>query len=217
MSRPVVVGVAGGSASGKSTVVHELVDRVGAARTTVLQHDAYYRDLSHLTARQRDAWNFDHPDALETGLMVDDVRRLLGGASIQVPVYDYATHTRTAERLVLSPAPLVVLEGILVLAEPRLRALMDLSVYVDVAEDERLNRRIERDVETRGRTAESVHAQHRLTVQPMHVEHVEPSRGWADVVIVEGGRNRPAIDGLAARVEALLNQSADSGTPRPPS
>lgn len=203
--KPVVVlGVAGGSASGKSSVVREVARMLGEERTVVVHHDAYYRDLSHLALPERKQVNVDHPDALETELMEAHLRRLLAGEPVEVPVYDYTTHTRSTERVPVEPAPVVIVEGILVLAEERLRRLMDLKVYVHVDEQERFARRLSRDVRLRGRTPESVRRDHVARVQPMHACFVEPSRAWADVVIREGVRNRDAVAELVRRIEEML-------------
>lgn len=203
--KPVVVmGVAGGSGSGKSAVVREVARMLGEERTVVVHHDAYYRDLSHLALPERKRVNVDHPDALETELMEAHLRRLLAGEPVEGPVYDYTTHTRSTERVPVEAAPVVIVEGILVLAEERLRRLMDLKVYVHVDEEERFARRLSRDVRLRGRTPESVRRDHVARVQPMHACFVEPSRAWADVVIREGGRNRDAVAELVRRIEEML-------------
>lgn len=202
--RSVVLGVAGGSASGKSAVVHEIVAALGPEITAVVQHDAYYRDLSHLPLEERRRANVDHPRSLETDLLIEHLEALLGGDPVEMPVYDFSTHTRSDDRVRVEPAPVVIVEGILVLAEERLREHMDLKVYVQVDERERLARRLARDVRLRGRTPESVRADHVERVQPMHERFVGPSRAWADVVIREGGTNRPAIRELVAKVEAMI-------------
>ena len=203
-SRPVVLGVAGGSGSGKSTVVREVCRILGAGVASVLHHDAYYRDQSSLTLEERAEVNFDHPDSLETELMVAHVHRLMDGESVEVPTYDFATHTRSAEVEIVHPTPVVVLDGILVLADGRLRETMDLKVYVDTESDIRLLRRIKRDVMKRGRTVESVIAQYQATVRPMHMEFVEPSKRYADMVVPEGGYNRVAVDLVVNRIRALM-------------
>jgi len=200
----VVLGVAGGSGSGKSTVVAEVCRLLGPATPTILHHDSYYRDLGHLPLPERSAVNFDHPGSLETELLAAHVRRLLAGAHVDVPVYDFTNHTRGERTERRSPAPVVILDGILVLADARLRDLMDLKVFVDTEADLRLLRRIRRDVVERGRTADSVIAQYETTVRPMHLEFVEPSKRFADLVVPEGGFNRVAVDLVVARLRALL-------------
>jgi uridine kinase len=209
------LGVAGGSGSGKSTVVSELCRLLGVGATTVLHHDAYYRDLRQIAFHQRVAVNFDHPQSLETELLVEHVERLLDGEPVDVPRYDFSTHTRREDTERHDPAPVVVLDGILVLADARLRALIDLKVFVDTEADLRLVRRIRRDVIERGRTPESVIAQYEATVRPMHLEFVEPSKRHADLVVPEGGFNRVAVDVVVARLRALL-EAADGprGAPR---
>jgi uridine kinase len=204
MSRPIVIGVAGGSASGKTTVVTEIVGALGADQVTVIEHDAYYHDRSSVPADQRPHVNYDHPDALETDLLVRQLHALRAGQPVAVPVYDFATHTRAARTVAALPRKVVILEGILILAEPALRELMDVRVYVDADADIRLIRRLERDIRERGRSLESVVAQYLETVQPMHLEFVEPSKRHAHVIIPEGGRNRVAVDMLLAKIRAVL-------------
>ena len=201
---PLVVGVAGGSASGKSAVVEAVVEKLGADTVAVVPHDAYYRDLSHLEMEERRRVNVDHPDSLETSLLLGHLRALRAGKPVELPVYDFATHTRAGRGRVLEPAPVVLVEGILVLAEARLRRLMDLKVFVHVPADERLTRRLDRDVRLRGRTPDSVRADHETRVQPMHERFVEPSRRWADMVIEGGGRNTDAILALTRTIRRLL-------------
>lgn len=199
-----VVGVAGGSGSGKSTVVREVVRALEPGTVSVIQHDAYYRDLAHIPFEQRARTNFDHPDSLETELLLEHVQGLLSGRSVDVPAYDFATHTRLPQPRPVPPNPLVLLDGILVLADPRLRALMDLKVYVHTEVEVRLGRRIKRDVQKRGRSRASVLEQFDGTVQPMHDLFVEPSRAHADLTILEGGYNRSAVRSLVDRIRSLL-------------
>lgn len=203
---PLVVGIAGGSASGKTAVVRELAGIVGREATAVVPHDAYYRDLSHLPLEERRRVNVDHPSSVETELLLEHLDVLVRGWPVEIPVYDYSMHVRRSERVRVDPAPLVVVEGILVLAEARLRRRMDLRVFVDVEEEERLARRLRRDVLMRGRTPEGVREDHERRVEPMHRQFVAPSRAFADVVIPEGGRNGPAIESLAQCVLAALSQ-----------
>ena len=181
------------------------MERFGPRRIALLDHDAYYRDLSHLAPDQRARFNFDHPDALETDLMVAHVDRLLAGEAIEKPTYSFETHSRLNETETVEPRPVVLIDGILVLAEAALRDRMDVKLYVDAAADVRLMRRIERDIHERGRSLESVLEQYRRTVRPMHLEFVEPSKRYADVIIPRGGRNQVAIDMVLARVQSLLN------------
>jgi uridine kinase len=206
MTEPVVIGLAGGSGSGKSTVLRRIVDAFGPRRIAVLEHDAYYRDLGHLPPEARAAVNFDHPDALETELLRQHLDRLIAGEAIEKPRYDFTQHCRLARTSHIEPKPVVIVEGLLVLAEAGLRERMDIKIYVDTADDIRLMRRIQRDMTERGRTIESILAQYERTVRPMHLEFVEPSKREADVIIPRGGHNRVAIEMVLARIEALLHQ-----------
>ncbi len=201
----VVIGIAGGSGSGKTTVQRRIMERFGPRRIALVDHDAYYRPLDHLAPDQRARYNFDHPDALETDLMVDHLDALMGGAGIEKPTYSFETHSRLAETEPIAARPVILVEGILVLAEPALRARMDVKLFVDAAPDVRLMRRMERDIHERGRSVESVLAQYRRTVRPMHLEFVEPSKRHADVIIPRGGQNQVAIDMVLARVQSLLD------------
>lgn len=203
-SRPVVLGVAGGSGSGKSTVVRAICRGLGPGTASVIHHDAYYRDLAHLSMEKRAGVNFDHPGSLETTLLVAHVEALLQGQTVELPTYDFSSHTRAATTEVLAPTPVLVLDGILVLADARLRSAMDLKVFVDTDADLRLLRRIRRDVMKRGRTVDSVIAQYEATVRPMHLEFVEPSKRYADLIVPEGGYNRVAVDVVVSRVRALI-------------
>jgi uridine kinase len=210
---PVVVGIGGGSASGKSTVVQRLVGRLGVDTAVVVAHDYYYRDRVDLSPADRAAVNYDHPDAFDTGLLVSHLVALRSGRSIDAPVYDFTSHTRQPQVTRLDPRPAIIVEGILVLAEPALRRLLDVKVFVDTDERTRRLRRFARDVRERGRTAQSVAAQYASTVEPMHRAFVEPSRRHADLVVAEGGENATAIETLFVRVSALMQDRA-SGHPR---
>jgi uridine kinase len=201
----VVIGIAGGSGSGKTTVQRRVMERFGSRRIALLDHDAYYRDLAHLEPDQRARFNFDHPDALETDLLVDHLDRLLSGEPIEKPTYSFETHRRMDATETIEPRPVILVDGILVLAEQSLRDRMDVKLFVDAAPDVRLMRRIERDLHERGRSIESVLDQYRRTVRPMHLEFVEPSKRHADVIIPRGGRNEVAIDMVLARVQSLLD------------
>ena len=201
----VVIGIAGGSGSGKTTVQRRVMERFGPGRIALLDHDAYYRPLDHLPPEDRAAFNFDHPDALETELMVHHLDRLIAGEAVEKPTYSFETHSRLAETESVEPRPVILVEGILVLAEPELRERMDVKLFVDAAPDVRLMRRMERDIHERGRSVESVLEQYRRTVRPMHLEFVEPSKRHADVIIPRGGQNQVAIDMVLARVQSLLD------------
>ncbi len=204
--QPIVVAVAGGTGSGKTTVANEILHRVGAEHIAYIPHDAYYRDLSHLPPAQRAQVNFDHPASLETELFVAHLKELRAGHSVSIPIYDFTTHTRTPEKRVVEPAPVVLVEGILVFAEPELRELFDVKLYVDTDADVRFIRRLQRDIEERGRSVESVCEQYLSTVRPMHLEFVEPSKRYADVIIPEGGFNEVAIAMVAARIRGMLEE-----------
>ncbi len=203
---PVVIGIAGGSGSGKTTVQRKIIEAFGRDQIALLDHDSYYLDLSHLPPEERARFNFDHPDALETGLMVAHLDRLLAGEPIEKPTYDFTTHSRRIETETVYPHPVVIVEGILVLGEPALRERMDIKLYVDTPDDVRLIRRIQRDLHERGRDIESVIQQYKRTVRPMHLEFVEPSKRTADVIIPHGGHNRVALDMVLAHVQTLLQQ-----------
>ena len=181
------------------------MERFGTRRIALLDHDAYYRDLDHLDPSQRARFNFDHPDALETDLMVDHLDGLLSGQPIEKPTYSFETHSRLDATETIEPRPVILVEGILVLAEPALRVRMDVKLFVDAAPDVRLMRRMERDLHERGRSVDSVLEQYRRTVRPMHLEFVEPSKRHADVIIPRGGQNQVAIDMVLARVQSLLD------------
>jgi len=202
--RPVVVGVAGGTGSGKTTISRVILDRVGADRIAYIQHDSYYRDLSDLPLEERRRRNFDHPDALEDDLLLEHLRHLLAGQTVEVPTYDFAQYVRRRETRVVQSKPVVLLEGILVFASAELRAMMDIKIYVDADPDVRLIRRLRRDVEERGRSLDSVLRQYLDTVRPMHLEFVEPSKRYADIIVPEGGYNSVAMDMICSRIEAML-------------
>ncbi len=205
--KPVIVGVAGGTGSGKTTVSHAILERVGRDRIAYIQHDSYYRDLSHLPPEERARVNFDHPDALENELLIQHLQQLIAGRPAEIPIYDFTTHTRKKETRTVLSHRVILLEGILIFADKTLREMMDVKIYVDTDADLRFIRRLERDIAERGRTMESVIRQYLETVRPMHLEFVEPSKRYADIIIPEGGFNTIAIDMVVARIEALLQES----------
>ena len=205
LRRSYVVGIAGGTGSGKTTVADKLFSAMPPGRCASIDHDAYYRDQGHLPAEDRDAINYDHPTALDSELLAHHLGELRGGRAIEVPIYDFATHTRRRETRTLAPARVIIVEGILVFAEPALRELMDIKIFVDTDPDIRLMRRIRRDLEERGRTLSSVREQYHATVRPMHLEYVEPSKRWADLIIPEGGDNRVALDVLLGQLWRVVN------------
>jgi len=200
MQRPLVVGIAGGTGSGKTTVAHKLAAAMPAGRCVTLEHDAYYRDASHLPLDERAQINFDHPSSLESSLLAEHLRDLRAGRAVDVPIYDFATHTRGGDRRHVEPPPLIILEGILVFTEAQLRELMDVKIFVDTDPDIRLMRRIRRDLEQRGRTFQSVRDQYYATVRPMHIEPIGPSKPWSDLIVPEGGDNRVATDILLGQL-----------------
>lgn len=202
---PLVLGIAGGSGSGKTTLARLLLERVGEDRIALLPHDAYYKDLVDLPYNQRMEVNFDHPNSLDTELLVQHVQQLKRGEDVVQPIYDFKTHSRTGEHRRIQAKPVVMVEGILIFAEPTLRELFDVKVFVDTDADLRFIRRLERDINERGRTVDSVIRQYLTTVRPMHLEFVEPSKRYADVIVPEGGLNTVATDMVAARLEALLH------------
>jgi uridine kinase len=201
---PVVVGVAGGTGSGKTTVAREILRRAGTDQISLIQHDAYYKDLGDLLPAQRAMQNFDHPDALDNELLIAHLKELKAERTVEIPIYDFTTHTRTAECVRVGPHRVILVEGILLFADEALRQLMDVKIYVDTDSDIRFIRRLQRDIAERGRTMESVIRQYLATVRPMHQEFVEPSKRYADVIIPEGGFNEVAIEMIAARIRALL-------------
>jgi len=204
---PLVIGIAGGSGSGKTTIAQEILNRVGPSRIAFLQHDSYYKELSGLPPTQRAAVNFDHPNSLETELLIRHIEMLKNGQQVEVPIYDFATHSRTDETFSVLPRGVTLVEGILIFAEADLRDLFDVKIFVDTDDDIRFIRRLERDIAERGRTTASVVQQYISTVRPMHLEFVEPSKRYADVIIPEGGFNTAALDMVVARIESLLTQS----------
>lgn len=206
---PLIIGVVGGSGSGKTTVARAILASAGVP-AAFLDQDAYYRDLAHLTLDERRQVNFDHPDALDNDLLVEHLEALAAGRPIDKPTYDFAAHTRAAETVRIEPARIVLVDGILLFNEPRIRELLDIKVFVDVADDIRFIRRMLRDVAERGRTVEDVVRQYLATVRPMHIEFVEPSKRWADVIIPEGGHNRIAVEMVIARVRDEMAERATS-------
>jgi uridine kinase len=203
-STPLVIGIAGGSGSGKTTVAQTILQRVGPDRISFLQHDAYYKDLSGLPPAQRIEVNFDHPNSLENELLIHHIKQLRNGQPAEVPVYDFSTHSRTDRFFIVQPRSVILVEGILIFAEAALRELFDVKIFVDTDADLRFIRRLQRDISERGRTTESVIKQYMSTVRPMHLEFVEPSKRYADVIIPEGGFNSAALDMVVARIESLL-------------
>jgi uridine kinase len=203
---PIIVGIAGGTGSGKTTVARAIYDRVGKDKIEWISHDSYYRNFDALTPEEKHHINYDHPDSLETELLARHLDVLTKGSSVEVPIYDFTTHARKVEETQrVEPRKVIIVEGILVLAEPELRKRIDIKLYVDTPADIRFVRRLMRDIRSRGRSVESVIEQYVTTVRPMHEEFVEPSKRYADLIIPEGGENMVAIDAIISRVERLLS------------
>lgn len=199
-----IIGICGGTGSGKTTVANRILESVSAKEVVFIQQDSYYRNLNDLPLDYRQVANFDHPDALDNDLLVNHVRRLRSGEPIELPLYDFKTHTRLVETRPVEPKPIVIVEGILIFAEPRLLEQMDIKVFVDTPDDIRFIRRLRRDIAERGRTVESVIEQYIATVRPMHMQFVEPSKRHADVIIPEGGHNLVSIDLLSGKIRERL-------------
>ena len=200
---PFVIGVAGGSGSGKTTVVRRIIGSIGDDQVTVLEHDRYYRDRNDLRLEERAALNYDHPDSLETDLLVRHLHELRAGRPVEVPEYDFARYARQSETVTALPRKAIIVEGILIFADAALRGLMDVKVFVDADDDTRFIRRLQRDISERGRTVQSVIDQYLSTVKPMHLEFVEPSKRYADIIIPVGGHNTVAIDILLTLIRGL--------------
>lgn len=206
---PMIIGVAGGSGSGKTTVVDTIVADLGAKQVSCIQHDSYYYDRSSVPPDERVHINYDHPDALETSLLVRHLELLKAGQPVDVPIYDFSTHSRSAETHTVYPRPVVILEGILILADPDLRRLMDIMIFVDTDADLRILRRIDRDLTERGRTLDSIVDQYLGSVRPMHLEFVEPGKRYAHVIVPEGGHNRVAVDMLITTIRSIVGKATD--------
>ncbi|CAM4054717.1 uridine kinase [Catellicoccus marimammalium] len=204
--KPIIIGVTGGSGSGKTTVSRKILDHFANHSVMMLEQDAYYKDQSHLTFEERVKTNYDHPLAFDTDLLIEHVNQLLNWETIEKPVYDYVEHTRSSKTIVQEPKEVVILEGIMVLEDARLRDLMDIKIYVDTDDDIRIIRRIKRDMEERGRTLDSVIEQYIDNVKPMYHQFIEPTKRYADVIIPEGGSNQVAIDLLITKIDSILNR-----------
>jgi len=203
---PVIIGIAGGTGSGKTTVALRVQEAAPGKTVQIIHHDSYYRDNSHLSLKDRAKINYDHPSAFETELLVEHLQRLKRGEAVDVPVYDYTVHARTAETRRVEPADIIFVEGILVLESAELRELMDIRLYVGVDPDERFIRRLQRDIVERGRTLESVIEQYRTVVRPMHQQFVNPTKRYAHLIIPKGGHNAVAIDMSAAKIHAIIRE-----------
>jgi len=206
MKPHILIGIAGGSGSGKTLVAKRIVEELGSEKVIIVQQDSYYHDLGHLTLEERKKQNFDHPDAFDHHFLISQLKDLLKGKSIDQPIYDYTIHSRKKETRRIGEHVIIVIEGILILHDPELRRLMDIKVYVDTDDDVRLIRRIRRDVSERGRSLESILDQYENSVRPMQLQFVEPTKRYADIIIPEGGFNLVAIDLLKTKIKALLTE-----------
>ncbi|HJQ25826.1 MAG TPA: uridine kinase [Blastocatellia bacterium] len=205
-----IIGISGGTGSGKTTVAQKIITSVGADSVVYLQQDAYYRNLGDMPLELRHKVNFDHPDAIDISLMMNHLEALRAGESIEQPTYDYGTHSRRAETIHVEPRPVIIVEGILVFFDPQMRQLMDLKIFVDCAADIRFIRRLDRDVHERGRSLDSIISQYQSTVRPMHLQFVEPSKRYADIIIPEGGHNEVGIDMITCKIQSILAPAGDS-------
>ncbi len=204
--RTVVIGIAGGSGSGKTTFADLVRANLDDADLAVIRHDSYYRPLDHMPVEERQKVNFDHPASLDTAMMAQDIANLLAGRTVQVPEYDFALHTRKETRRGVSPPAVLIVEGILIFSDRALRDLFHMKIFIDTDDDDRLIRRIRRDITERGRDLENILAQYQRTVKPMHLEFVEPSKRWADIIIPHGGRNKVGLDLISRKLHMLLNK-----------
>jgi len=206
LDRPLVVGIAGGTGSGKTTVARRLAEALPTERVALIEHDHYYRDQSELSPEERALVNYDHPDSLESSLMAEQLATLRSGRGVEVPIYDFVSHTRTPKTRRVEPAPVIIVEGILVFVEEAVREQMDVKIFVDTDADLRVLRRIRRDIEQRGRSFKSVREQYYRTVRPMHLQFVEPSKRWADLIVPEGGQNKVAVDVIVAMLRRAVGE-----------
>jgi uridine kinase len=206
MSKRILIGIAGGSGSGKTLVARTIVRDLGSSRVAIVDQDSYYRDLDDIPIADRDLRNFDHPDAFDNELLKRHIKNLLKGIPVEQPIYDYVRHARLKETQTIGDHLVIVLEGILIFGDEELRDLMDIKLFIDADADVRLVRRIERDVHERGRSIETILRQYQATVRPMHLQFVEPSKRYADLIVPEGGHNRVAIDLMKVKIKDLLRE-----------
>ncbi|OQX95919.1 uridine kinase [candidate division KSB1 bacterium 4572_119] len=206
MKSIILIGIAGGTGSGKTLVSKRIYDEIGSDKVTIIQQDSYYKELANLSFEERKKQNFDHPDAFDHDLLFDHLIELLSGHDIEMPLYDFKTHSRKKKTQTISDNVVIVLEGILILHNPAIRNILDIKVYVDTADDIRLIRRIRRDVQERGRSLDSILEQYENSVRPMQLQFVEPTKRYADIILPEGGYNLVAIDLLKTKIQALLKE-----------
>lgn len=205
---PLIIGIAGGSGSGKTTLAELILEHIGKDKIAFLPHDAYYRNQDHLPYEERVKVNYDHPDSLETELLIKHIQDLEGGKPVELPVYDFTIHSRKHETVKVEPHSIIMVEGILIFYEKKLRRLFDVKLFVDADPDIRFIRRLTRDITERGRSVDSVINQYQTTVRPMYLEFVEASKRYADIIIPEGGRNSVALEMVIARLESLLGEES---------
>jgi uridine kinase len=210
--KPLVIGLAGGTGSGKTSVANKILERLDREHIVVIQHDSYYKDLENHNGLTSEKINFDHPDSLETDMLIQHLQQLCEGKTIYQPIYNFATHRRMVETKQIVPKDIIIVDGILIFGEKRLRELMDIKIFVDTDADERLIRRVRRDILERGRSVEMVMNQYLNTVKPMHLEFVEPSKHWADIIIPRGADNLVAIDMVVTKIKSMI--AAKSVAPR---
>jgi len=212
-----IIGIAGGSGSGKSTVVKQVIKHLPKEAVTVIPQDAYYKDNGHKSAGERAKINFDHPSSIEWGLLIKHLETLKSGTSIEMPIYSYVTCARSKETVTVNPSKVILVEGILILSNPRLRQKMDIKVFVDADGDDRLMRIIWRDIEERGRSFQQVLEHYEQFVKPMHLQFIEPTKRYADIIVPQGGQNKVAIDILSSRVRTHINPEVHDGKAAQPS
>jgi uridine kinase len=202
----ILIGIAGASGSGKTLVTRTLFGALGSEKVVTIGEDSYYKDITHLPFEERVNFNFDHPDAFDHGLLIEHLRKLKNGETIEHPIYNYSTHTRMKDTRQVGPHQIIILEGILILAISELRELMDIKIFIDTAPDVCLIRRLKRDIRDRGRTVENVIKQYQETVRPMYLQFIEPSKRYADIIIPHGGKNVIAVDIIKTKIENLLTE-----------
>jgi uridine kinase len=204
MKKPIFIGISGGSGSGKTTIVNRIYSEVPEKSICIIEHDAYYKDQSGLTYEQRCKTNYDHPFAFDTDLFVEHIKRLKDGETIEKPIYDYEIHNRKKENIMVDPKEIIIVEGLLVFYEEKIRELLDIKIFVDTDADIRIMRRIMRDMKERGRTLDSIMSQYINTVRPAHEQFIEPSKKYADIIVTEGGNNLVAVDLMVTKIKSLL-------------
>jgi uridine kinase len=206
MSRPILIGITGGTGSGKSTIAREIFNKFSEECIAMIEQDSYYKDQTSLSFEQRVKTNYDHPDAFDTDLLIQHLKALLDGKAINKPIYDFEKHNRKETTIEINPKEIIILEGILILQEKSIRDLLDIKIYVDTDADVRIIRRLQRDINERGRTVDSVINQYMNIVRPMHMQFIEPTKRYADIIIPEGGHNRVAIDMMVANIKQFLKR-----------